>query len=105
MLNAGYSYVRVRLLESRMTTKSEVMPLLLEACPGFQSAWQEHLEWWKGEEPGAFNDAAEFARYLVEPYERGDTSEFSAAFATIEKILNEGDQEARDVAGIGIIFR
>jgi hypothetical protein len=86
-----------------MITKSQVMPLLLEACPKFEPTWQAHLDWWQGEEAGAFNDAAEFARYLVESYELGDTSEFSAAFATIEKILNEGDQEARDLAGIGVI--
>jgi hypothetical protein len=90
-------------LESRMITTSEAMPLLLAACPGFRTAWDEHLAYWNGEEPGAFNDAAEFARYIVESYERNDTSEFPAAFAAIEKILNEGNQEARDIAEIGII--
>lgn len=54
-------------------------------------------------EPGAFNDTAEFARYLVESFEAGRTSEFPEAFATIERILNEGDQESRDIAGIGVI--
>jgi hypothetical protein len=79
------------------------MPLLLDACPGFQPAWQAHLDWWKGEEPGVYNHTSEFARYLVESFESGQTSEFPAAFATIEKILNEGDQESRDIAGIGVI--
>ena len=79
------------------------MPLLLEACPGFQPAWQEHLDWWKGEEPGVYNDTSEFARYIVESFESGQTSEFPKAFATIERILNEGDQESRDIAGIGVI--
>jgi predicted transcriptional regulator len=86
-----------------MITKPQVMPLLIEACPGFQPTWQAHLEWWKGEEPGAYNDTAEFARYLVESFESGQTSEFPAAFAAIEKILNEGDQESRDIAGYGVI--
>ena len=79
------------------------MPLLLAACPGFQSAWEKHLAYWNGDEPGAFIDAAEFARYIVESYERNDTSEFPAAFAAIEKVLSEGDQEARDIAGIGVL--
>ncbi len=79
------------------------MPLLCEACPGFQATWQAHLDWWKGEEAGAYNDTAEFARYLVDSFESGQTSEFPKAFATIERILNEGDQESRDIAGIGII--
>ena len=47
----------------------------------FQPAWQEHLDWWKGEEPGANNNTSEFARYLVESLESGQTSEFPAAFS------------------------
>ena len=86
-----------------MITKPQIMPLLLEACPGFQPTWQEHLDWWKGEEPGAYNNTSEFARYLVESFENGQTSEFAAAFSAIERILNEGDQESRDIAGIGVI--
>ncbi len=79
------------------------MPLLLDACPGFQPAWQKHLDWWNGEEPGVYNDTSEFARYLVESFESGQTAEFPAAFSAIERILNEGDQESRDIAGIGVI--
>jgi hypothetical protein len=86
-----------------MITKPQVMPLLIDACPGFQPTWQAHLEWWKGEEPGAYNDTAEFARYLVESFESEQTSEFPAAFAAVEKILNKGDQESRDIAGFGVI--
>jgi hypothetical protein len=86
-----------------MITKSQVIPLLLEACPGFQPAWQEHVAYWNGQEAGSFNDAAEFARLLVVSYERDETSEFPAAFATIEKILNEGDQQAREIAAIGVL--
>jgi hypothetical protein len=86
-----------------MITKSQVIPMLLQASPGFQPAWQEHVTYWNGQESGCFNDAAEFARLLVVSFERGDTSEFPAVFATIERILNEGDSQARDVAAIGIL--
>jgi hypothetical protein len=86
-----------------MITEPEVMPLLLAACPGFQSAWEEHRPYWNGETPGAYLDVEGFARYIVACYERSDTSEFPAAFAAVEKILNEGNQEARDLAGIGVI--
>jgi hypothetical protein len=40
---------------------------------------------------------------LAISYEQNDTSEFPAAFAAVEKILNEGNQEADDLAGIGVI--
>lgn len=79
------------------------MPLLLEACPLFEPAWRQHLEWWKGEEPGIFNDTGEFAVYLVESYGRGETSEFERAFSTVERILREGDDEARGAASVGVL--
>jgi hypothetical protein len=86
-----------------MITETQVMPLLLSACPGFEPAWLEHIAWWKGQERGSYNDAAEFARYLVESYERGETSEFPTAFATLETILNEGDKNARGLAAVGVL--
>src|SRR5260370_91128 len=86
-----------------MITVSEVMPLLLDSCPGFRPTWEEHVAWWNGQERGDYNDAAEFARYLVESYERGETIEFPGAFAMLEKILNEGDEDARGLATVGII--
>ena len=79
------------------------MPLLLAACPGFEPTWNEHLAWWKGAERGSYNDVAELARYLVESYNRGETSEFPAAFSTVEKILNEGDEAARGLAAVGVL--
>ena len=79
------------------------MPLFLVACPGFQQQWQEHKEWWADEEAGEYNDIAEFARYLVESYEHDRTSEFPTAFAILERILEEGDEEARALAEIGLI--
>src|ERR1043166_4368548 len=86
-----------------MITESEVMPLLLAACPRFAPTWQEHLAWWKGDDRGSYNDAAEFARYLVESYNRGDTSEFEFAFATIERLIDEGDENTRVLVIVGVL--
>ena len=86
-----------------LISKREVMPLLLEACPGFEPMWREHLEYWHGEEAGIFNDTSEFARYLVESYGRGETAEFEQAFATVERLIREGDDEARGAATVGVI--
>lgn len=77
--------------------------MFLAVCPGFQRQWQQHQEWWANETAGEFNDIAEFARYLVESYESDSTSEFPATFAILEKILEEGDEEARAIGEIGLI--
>lgn len=86
-----------------MIAKEDVMPELLAACPGFQEAWTKHLEWWGDAERGIFNDTGEFASYLVSSYQQGTTSEFDVAFRTIERILREGDAEARGAASIGVL--
>jgi hypothetical protein len=86
-----------------MITKKQIMPMFLAACPGFQQQWQEHQEWWADQEAGGFIDIAEFARYLVESVESGNTSEFPAAFTILEELLTEGDAEARAIAEFGLI--
>jgi hypothetical protein len=93
----------VGLLNEEMITKQDVMPALLGACPGFAPTWAEHLKWWGNEERGIFNDTAELATYVVLSYERGDTSEFTAVFDTVERILRDGDEEARGAASVGVL--
>src|SRR5688572_4765831 len=83
--------------------KTQVVPLLLEASPSALSAWEEHLAWWKGEQAGDFNDAAVFAHHIVDCYAKEATAEFGALFATLERILSEGDDEARSLAAFGVL--
>jgi hypothetical protein len=86
-----------------MITKAHIVPLLLEACPTAQRSWEEHLDYWKGEEAGAFNDVSVFAQHIVESYAKHLTAECASLFATVERILEEGDEEARGLAAIGVI--
>jgi hypothetical protein len=43
-----------------MITRAEIIPMLLKACPPFQTVWDEHVAYWAGEEAGIYNDTAEF---------------------------------------------
>jgi hypothetical protein len=86
-----------------MITQDQVIPLLLAACPGFEPAWREHLEWWEGEERGVFNDISAFAEYIIDCQIAGNTGDFEAAFVAIKRILNEGDENARAAASIGAL--
>lgn len=83
--------------------KSQVMPLILAACPGFQSRWDEHLEFWKGEEAGVYNDLGAFAHFIVDAYECQDIEPIVAAFGVIERLLGEGDEEVQTAAAIGFL--
>jgi hypothetical protein len=85
-------------------TAADVVPAFLAACPTVGPAWREHLAFWGDEQDrGLYNDAAVIAHHLVDSYERGDLSEFPAAFAVLERFLTEGDQPTRDLVMIGVI--
>lgn len=86
-----------------MIAKTQVVPLLLEACPTAQASWDDHLAWWKGEEAGSFNDVSVFAQHIVDSYARGLTAECAPLFSTIERIIKDGDEEARALATTGVL--
>ena len=77
--------------------KSTLMPDLVARYPGFQDAWQAHLDYWEGEEAGLCNDMAEFAVYvgaLLEANSR--TPELEGIFGHIESLLEGGTEEVKD---------
>ena len=77
--------------------------MLLDACPGFQPVWEEHVDYWHGEPAGLYNDLAEFVFYLIEAYEKGQTSVLTAAFCVIERLLVDGDSSVREYSALGFI--
>lgn len=82
----------------------DVIPAFLAVCPSIGPAWQLHLEFWDGEtDRGHFNDASVLAHHLVDSFERGDVSEFPAAFALLEHCLVAGDENVKELAAVGII--
>ncbi|MBI3462797.1 MAG: hypothetical protein HY000_07020 [Planctomycetes bacterium] len=82
---------------------ADVVPVFLVACPGIRPAWQKHLDAWGSEPRGDYNDVSVIVDHLVDSFERGDLSEFPAAFAAIERCLVEGDSKAQELVVIGII--
>jgi hypothetical protein len=83
--------------------KSQVIPLILARCPGFQPIWEKHQELWQGEEAGIYNDLGEFATFIVDACARQDTEPVVAAFELIEELLVNGDAEVRAAAAIGFL--
>jgi hypothetical protein len=79
----------------------DVMRLLLEAAPGFRDQWRSHLA--KCKQRGVFTDTGEFACYLLRMLEANLTTEFPAVFEVIERVIAEGDAEARMAATAGVL--
>jgi hypothetical protein len=86
-----------------MIKKTEIMPLILARCPGFIPTWEKHQAFWQGKEAGIYNDLAEFATFIVDAYGCQDTGPIAAAFATIEELLVDGDEEVRTAGAIGFL--
>jgi hypothetical protein len=84
-------------------SKEQIIPMLLEACPGFRSAWNEHVTYWNGKDAGVYLDLSEFLRFLMSEYERGHTETVKAAFVSVECFLVDGDAATKECAALGFI--
>jgi len=84
--------------------EAEVMPRLIAEFPGFRPRWEKHLELWKGEPAGSYNDIAEFAHFVVQDlYPNGNTADLQRAFDLMERWLLNGNQNLRDLIAIGFL--
>jgi hypothetical protein len=87
----------------RVIEKAQIIPLILDRCPGFIPTWEKHRAFWQDEEAGIYNDLAEFATYIVDCYAHQDIEPIAAAFRIIEELLSDGDEEVRTAASIGFL--
>ncbi len=79
---------------------SEARERLFAACPGFADVCRERAPLLGDVEPGAFDDAAPLAEWILERLRGRDTAALSAVFAELERNLENGDAEARRLARI-----
>lgn len=86
-----------------MIEPTEIIPTLLDTCPGFKQSWEKHLEYWDGKEAGIFNDTAEFVHYMVRCYETGDQAPLPSVFQTIEGFLVQGTEDTKQITILGIL--
>ncbi len=84
-------------------TASNLIPLLLECCPGARWRWEEHLASWSDEPAGSYNDLSVFAHHIVDRHAAGITDEHAALFRLIEQVLTNGDEESRELVAIGLL--
>ena len=87
---------------ARLTNKT--VWTLVEAFPSFGGRWREHIAWWGGEPAGTYLDIAEFVHYVVEDlYEKSRFDEIRRAFSLLEKLFADGDQDTRNLIGLGFL--
>ena len=93
----------VSLLVARgATLTNQTILALVEAFPAFSHRWRKHLADWRGEPAGNYIDMAEFVHFVVEDlYEKGNLDETRRVFECLESLFAEGNQETRDLIGLG----
>ena len=82
-----------------------MIPLLVEASPGFSSRWREFQAEWKDDKEGLpyYVCLGDFARYLGEKLKEGDIGDFPAIFRVVERLHVESDSYVREAATVGLL--
>jgi hypothetical protein len=85
-------------------TIHEMLPLLVAASPGFEPAWRDFQDEWKGDEPlPRYLVLADYVRHMSALMVAGDESTLRRIFAAIERLHVEGDHAVREAATVGIL--
>jgi hypothetical protein len=102
-LNPCDKELAVSFLVARGTTlTNQTILALVESFPNFSNRWRSHLAHWRGEPAGSYIDMAEFVHFVVEDlYEQGNLDETRRVFECLERLFVEGNQETRDLIGLG----
>lgn len=91
-----------------MIEVDQVIPLLLDACPGFRPAWDQYYTRWyadapAGAPPSYYSDIGVFNSYLFDSAKTHRTECFPAAFRIIEQLFEDGSKRVQDLAATGIL--
>ena len=87
-----------------MIDRFEMIPLLVEACPSFEPAWQEFCAEWANEsEPPCYIAIGEFARHLATVLADGNDEVLRQVFEVVERLILEGDPYVQGAAIVGLI--
>ena len=81
-----------------MIAASEMMTVILQTVPAFQTNWQAHLDYWDGDEAGLCNDMQAFAEYVIKHLQESGLLDLAMVFNLIERLLIEGDTAVKDAA-------
>ncbi len=86
-----------------MYTEKHVIPLFLKACSEWKKDLEEVRMGWDEEKPSLYNEIAVLARYIVNAYKNQLTKDFPKIFNTIELIIQEGNEKAKELVVVGLI--
>lgn len=87
-----------------MIEASEMIPLLVEASPGFSAEWIEFQAEWV-DEPSLphYIVLCDFARHMCRLLSEGHDLTLARVFEVVERLHNEGSVYVKEAATIGLL--
>lgn len=89
-----------------MLSQGEAFDLLIDACPSFFASerYDRYVASFEEEDtPDAFVRVGALAHHLVALVADRNVDELPGVFAAVEQVLVEGDEDARELATLGVI--
>lgn len=76
---------------------------LKNACSDIDPQWQEHLDFWEGEEPGYYNEISVIVHYIMSKHKASDFRDFDDIAKIIDLGLKSKNDETSELALIGVL--
>jgi hypothetical protein len=90
--------------EMATITRAQMFPLLIEACPSYQSDWNRFIaEYADDPEPFHYIAITQFAQCLSRALAAGDQDTMRRVFDLLERFIVDGDADTQEAAVVGII--
>jgi hypothetical protein len=86
-----------------MIQRSNVMPLLLAACPSYATSWAEYQADATFDANLLYTHLGDFAHHVLSLLREGRDAELHAAFVAVESLHVEGVPEVSEAATIGLL--
>src|SRR5688572_819473 len=89
--------------------ENHILPLLMKACPSFAPMWKKFLreeysrQSMELDDPGVFKAVGILASHIVNLALQKTTNELPTVFATIERLLEEGDPGVEEIVVSGLV--
>jgi hypothetical protein len=84
-------------------TRSQILPLLADACPPYRADFDRFRTEFADDERFVYIGFTEFARCLSRAMAARDEQTMRSVFDLLERFITEGDAEVQEAAVVGII--
>ena len=76
---------------------------LRNACSDIEPQWQEHSDFWEGEEPGYYNEISVVVDYIMTKHKASDFRDFGDIAQIIDMGLKSNNDETSELALLGVL--